>query len=110
LLTRRGRRRYNEPGQPRELTFSCYRHYPFLESEQTRGWFVEFLEAARRRYAIPLWAYVLMPEHVHLLVYPAQHPVPIEIDSMILEELARRRVAMTHARPSHPCCRACHAF
>ena len=22
--------RYHEPGQPRELTFSCYRHYAFL--------------------------------------------------------------------------------
>jgi hypothetical protein len=22
--------RYNEPGQPRELTFSCYRRYAFL--------------------------------------------------------------------------------
>jgi putative transposase len=64
------RRRYNEPGQPRELTFSCYRRYAFLACERTREWFREALEEARRRFGFQLWAYVLMPEHVHLLVYP----------------------------------------
>jgi hypothetical protein len=28
--------RYNEPWQPRELTFSCYRHYAFLGRDRTR--------------------------------------------------------------------------
>jgi hypothetical protein len=28
--------RYNEPGQPRELTFSCYRHYASLGCDRTR--------------------------------------------------------------------------
>src|SRR5207302_1617418 len=28
------------------------------------------LEAARLQWQMDLWAYVLMPEHVHLLVYP----------------------------------------
>jgi len=35
--------RYNEPGQPRELTFSCYRRYPFLARDRTRLWFCEAL-------------------------------------------------------------------
>ena len=30
--------RYNEPGQPRALTFSCYRHYAFLGRDRTREW------------------------------------------------------------------------
>ena len=64
------RRRYNEPGHARELTFSCYRHYPFLSRERTREWFREALETARSRFGFQLWAYVLMPEHVHLIVYP----------------------------------------
>src|SRR4051812_47334591 len=33
------RRRYNEAGQPRELTFSCYRRLPFLSRERTCEWF-----------------------------------------------------------------------
>jgi putative transposase len=39
----------------------------------TQDWFAEALEEARRRYGFQLWAYVLMPEHVHLLVYPGEN-------------------------------------
>jgi hypothetical protein len=48
------RRRYDEPGQPRELTFSCYRHYPFLIKERTRQWFCEALQAARAETGVQL--------------------------------------------------------
>jgi hypothetical protein len=41
--------RYNEPGQPRELTFSCYNHYAFLGRDRTREWFCDALGEARRR-------------------------------------------------------------
>jgi putative transposase len=66
--------RYNEPGQPRELTFSCYRQYPFLASDRTRQWFCESLESACQKFDFQLWAYVVMPEHVHILVYPGEAP------------------------------------
>jgi putative transposase len=62
--------RYNEPGQPRELTFSCYCGYAFLHQDRTRQWLAEAIDAARRKYGFQIWAYVFMPEHVHLLVYP----------------------------------------
>jgi putative transposase len=64
------RQRFDEPGQPRELTFSCYRRFPFLQRERTREWFRDALQAARAKFDLQIWAYVLMPEHVHLLVYP----------------------------------------
>jgi len=63
------RRRFDDPG-PRELTFSCYRHLPFLAKERTHLWFRDALEGARAANAIHVWAYVLMPEHVHLVVFP----------------------------------------
>ena len=68
------RLRYNEPGQPRELTFSCYRRYAFLASDRTRQWLCQALAEARRKFGFQLWAYVLMPEHVHVLVYPGEAP------------------------------------
>jgi putative transposase len=68
------RRRFNEPGQPRALTFSCFHRYAFLAHDRTREWFCEALDNARARYGYQLWAYVLMPEHVHLLVYPGNAP------------------------------------
>jgi len=86
--------RYNERGQPRELTFSCYHHYAFLSHDRTREWFYE----AWTRFALQLWAYVVMPEHVHVLAYPGEAPermsgflrtVKLEMDQGVLEELAR---------------------
>lgn len=65
---RKRRRRHDEAGQAREPTFSCYRRDPFLGRDRTRRWFLEALEEARRRWPVDLWAYVIMPDHVHLLV------------------------------------------
>jgi len=62
--------RYDEPGQPRELTFSCYHHYAFLGRDRTREWLCEALDEARSEFGFQLWAYVLMPDHVHILAYP----------------------------------------
>lgn len=42
--------------------------------DRTRQWFIEALDEARTKFAFQLWAYVLMPEHVHLLVYPGDAP------------------------------------
>ena len=33
------RRRFNQPGQPRELTFSCFHRYAFLARDRARNWF-----------------------------------------------------------------------
>ena len=68
FVFRKTRRRFDEPGQARELTFSCYHGYQFLNRDRTRSWFLEELESARRKWSFDLWAYVLMPEHVHLLI------------------------------------------
>jgi len=66
------RRRYNEPGQPRELTFSCYRRYAFFSRERTCAWFCQALEEARTKFGFQIWAYVIMPDHVHVLVNPGE--------------------------------------
>ena len=36
--------RYDEPGQARELTCSCYRRFQLLSRDRTRNWFGEALE------------------------------------------------------------------
>lgn len=62
--------RCNDPGDAHELTFSCYRGYPLLAKDRTRNWMIASLRRARDKYAFDLWAYVIMPEHVHLLIRP----------------------------------------
>ena len=66
-------KRWNEPGHAHELTFSCFRRLPLLSKDRTRAWFLEAVDRARVRHEFDVWAYVIMPEHVHLLVHPRRH-------------------------------------
>lgn len=69
---RKLRRCSDEPGRAYELTFSCYHRHRFLEKDRTRHWFIDALAEARSVLKFDLWTYVIMPEHVHLLVYPGE--------------------------------------
>jgi putative transposase len=85
--------RYNEPGQPRELTFSCYRQYAFLSRDRTREWLCEALNETRTKIGFQLWAYVIMPEHVHILVYPGDSPEHISrFLQAVKEPVARKAI------------------
>jgi putative transposase len=50
------------------LIFSCYQRAPSLNTPRTRDVFEQMLERARRWYGFYVAGYVVMPEHVHLLV------------------------------------------
>ena len=50
------------------ITWSCYRRRPFLKTATRRDSFLEILEQARRGYRFVVVGYVVMPEHVHLLM------------------------------------------
>src|SRR3954468_24189178 len=64
------RRSCNEAGHSHELTFTCYRRYRCLSAERTCRWLSESISAARKSHEFALWAFVFMPEHVHLIVWP----------------------------------------
>jgi putative transposase len=54
------------------LTFSCYRRQPFFNNAARCGLFLQILERVRRRNRLVVLGYVVMPEHVHLLVSEPQ--------------------------------------
>jgi putative transposase len=54
------------------LTFSCYRRQPFFDNPERCDLFLQVLERVRRRYRLVVIGYVVMPEHVHLLVSEPQ--------------------------------------
>ncbi|HWA94770.1 MAG TPA: transposase [Terracidiphilus sp.] len=60
--------RYQKAGAFHFITFSCYRRLPLLNSAGAYACFERELEIMRRRYDFVVLGYVLMPEHVHLLV------------------------------------------
>src|SRR5262245_19319582 len=67
---RKLRQSREDPGCAHELTFSCYRRLKLLDRDRSKTWFIEALDAARRKHRLELWAYVIMPEHVHALFVP----------------------------------------
>ena len=58
------------PGQAHYLTFSCFHNQKFLNDNRTRMWFINALEKARQKHGFELWAWVIMPEHIHLMLLP----------------------------------------
>jgi putative transposase len=62
----------DEPGHAHALTFSCYCRQRFLSGDRSRLWAVEAIRRACDEHQFHLWAYVVMPEHVHLLVWPTK--------------------------------------
>jgi hypothetical protein len=54
------------------LTFSCYLRRPFLTNATRCDLFLKILDRVRRRYRFVVLGYVVMPEHVHLLVSEPQ--------------------------------------
>ncbi len=91
------RRNVNDPGNAHELTFSCYQGYKFLASDRVRTWLKEALDAARANLEFDLWAYVFMPEHVHLIVNPRRPTYDMaEIRRALKEPVGR--AAIKHLR------------
>jgi putative transposase len=91
---RDGRRKaYNTPGHAHELTFTCFQRFQFLRAERTCVWLAEAIEVARRKHAFDLWAYVFMPEHVHLIVFPRRPGYEMgKIASSIKLPVAKRAI------------------
>ena len=69
-LPRKQLRRIEQPGHARDLTCSCYHGLPLFQNEAIKRVFVRQLDAVIRRHPVKLVAWVLMPEHFHLLVFP----------------------------------------
>ncbi|MEW5876124.1 MAG: transposase [Candidatus Zixiibacteriota bacterium] len=65
-----GRKSFNIPGHSHFLTFSCWERRQFLTDRDTNAEFLRALDRARVTEQFDIWAYVLMPEHVHLLIRP----------------------------------------
>ncbi|HEU5402565.1 MAG TPA: transposase [Terriglobales bacterium] len=63
-----GLKRYQQSGNFHFITFSCYRRKPKLGTAQRRCVFEMALERTGVQYRFVVAGYVVMPEHVHLLV------------------------------------------
>jgi putative transposase len=84
-------KRYHHFGSDHFITFSCYRRLALLNCDHSRRVFERTLEHVRRWYELHVFGYVIMPEHVHLLL---SEPRREELSSAIqmLKQLVSRRL------------------
>lgn len=71
---RKTRRVWDEPGHAHFVTYSCFQRLPLLTRRRTRGWVIDALAAIRQMQDVAIWGYVIMPEHVHVLLCPRHWP------------------------------------
>ncbi len=76
------------------ITNSCYRRLPLFGSARARDCFLSVLEETRRKYRFVVVGYVVMPEHIHLLITEPETGSP----STVMQVLKRAR--------RMPCCRS----
>ena len=68
--------RYNGDGDLHFITFSCHHRLSLLGTPHTRNVFVSSLAETRDRFSFLLVGYVVMPEHVHLLISEPPNDLP----------------------------------
>lgn len=106
MRKRTHRRSFDQPGHAHELTFSCFRNLELLGSDRTCEWLADSIENARRDLGFQLWAYVFMPTHVHLIVFPTRPQTTVAaLLKRIKQPASRRALAFLRSESSDwlPC-------
>ncbi len=87
----RGLIRLQKTGNLHFITFSCHQRRPYLRSNQVRSLLEDALERMRQKYGFYLAGYVVMPEHVHLLISEPPHAPLSEAIKAIKRSVSLRR-------------------
>jgi putative transposase len=72
------------------ITCSCYRRLPFLRSAAARGLFLIILSEVRDRYQFALVGYVVMPEHIHILISEPKIGTPGTVMQVLKQRVSKK--------------------
>jgi len=70
-----GLTRFQHSGQSHFVTFCCYHRRRLLSNDEARRTFEAALERVRGSFRLQVYGYVVMPEHVHLLLSEPQRDI-----------------------------------
>jgi len=87
-----GLKRFQQTGHSHFVTLSCYHRKPLLASHLAKRIFESALERVRNVFEICIYAYVLTPEHVHLLVSEPEHDTLAEALKSLKQGVSRRSI------------------
>ena len=93
-----GLKRFYGGGDLHFITASCYRRQPLLAAARHRDLFVQVLEQVRQRYQFVVIAYVVMPEHFHLLISEPEKANPSVVIQALKLGVARRMLSVRKRR------------
>jgi putative transposase len=85
-----GLKRYYGKGDLHFLTFSCHRRLPFLGSQYARDSFLGELARVRRERVFLLVGYVVMPNHVHLLMSEPERGTVSTVLQLLKQRVSRK--------------------
>ena len=88
-----GLKRYYGAGSMHFVTWSCYRRMALLGTAARRDLFLAVLELMRKRYGFAVIGYVVMPEHVHLLISEPLVGDPSKVIQAVKLGVSRRLAA-----------------
>ncbi len=71
------------------ITCSCYRRKPLLSTPRARDVFLLILAHVRDRYDFALLGYVVMPEHIHLLISEPNVGNPSDVMKALKQRVSR---------------------
>jgi len=94
-------KRYDIEGDAHYLTFSCFGRLPLLSRDRSRGWVLQALQLGREKGMYDLWAYVIMPEHVHVVLWPHQSIRVSAILTTMKQSAAKRALLWLHRHAPH---------
>jgi len=80
------------------ITFCCYQRRALLGSARTRNLVIEILREVRAKYGFSLVVYVIMPEHVHLLISEPPSVPPAKVIQVFKQRVSRRTRGKKRAR------------
>lgn len=89
-MTQGLRRYYGGEQHLHFITASCYRPRALLASAARRDLLLRILEEVRARYGFVVVGYVVMPEHVHLLISRPDKGDPSTVMQVLKQRVARR--------------------
>jgi putative transposase len=97
-----GLRRHHGQGDLHFLTFCCYHRRPYLQTALAKSIFLEILAEVRAQFEFQLIGYVLMPEHVHLLLSEPQNATLSTALQVLKQRVSRRLRQRPEPHPSEP--------
>lgn len=83
------------------ITVSCYHRLPFLNAPESRDTILDILEQTRQRYRFVVVGYVVMPEHVHLLITEPAIGNPSTVLQVLKQRTAKALLHTLSVQPSH---------